>query len=149
MRKLFSLRQIAQSFTRSIIGNGQSTFLWLDNWHNLGPLYLKYGDRVAFNMGRSLTAKVSSIINNGEWHWPRRRNPVIAEIIHNTDASLIPAEANEDRVIWTLSSSESFTSKSAWSAIRTKAPEAPWHAIVWHKGLVPRWAFILWVAILG
>ncbi|KAI8554932.1 hypothetical protein RHMOL_Rhmol05G0134400 [Rhododendron molle] len=99
MRKLFSLRQIAQSFTRSIIGNGQSTFLWLDNWHNLGPLYLKYGDRVAFNMGRSLAAKVSSIINNGEWHWPRRRNPVIAEIIHNTDASLIPAEANEDRVI--------------------------------------------------
>lgn len=74
---------------------------------------------------------------------------MIAEIIHNTDASLIPAEANEDRVIWTLSSSESFTSKSAWSAIRTKAPEAPWHAMVWHKGLVPRWAFILWVTILG
>ncbi|KAF7126760.1 hypothetical protein RHSIM_Rhsim11G0026300 [Rhododendron simsii] len=77
------------------------------------------------------------------------RNPVIAEIIHNTDASLIPAEANEDRVIWTLSSSGSFTSKSTWSAIRTKALEAPWHAMVWHKSLVPRWAFSLWVTILG
>lgn len=89
-------------------------------------------------MGRSLGAKVNSIIHNGGWHWPQRRNAAITEIINNTAASLIPGEANEDRVIWSLSPTGVFTSKSTSSAIRTKA-----------KGLVPRWAFILWVAILG
>lgn len=38
------LRKDGQSFMKSIIGDGQSTFLWLDNWHKLRPFYKKFGD---------------------------------------------------------------------------------------------------------
>lgn len=65
LRKLFSLRGQGQQFIKSRIGNGLSTFLWLDNWHSLGPLFQKFGDRVNFNLGRSVNARVSSIIHNG------------------------------------------------------------------------------------
>lgn len=84
MKNLFSLRKEGQLFIWLVVGNGQSTFLWLDNWHSLGHLYLKLGDRVVFNLGRSLGAKISSIIENGRWKWPRGRSTVIAEIIANT-----------------------------------------------------------------
>lgn len=100
-------------------------------------------------MGRSLDAKVSSIIHIGGWWWPRRSNGVIAEIINNIAATPLPFETNEDRVVWTLSPLGIFAAKSAWLVLRTRASEVPWHAIVWHKGSVPRWAFILWVAIWG
>lgn len=33
IRKIFSLRVVVQPWIRSIIGDGQVTFLWLDNWH--------------------------------------------------------------------------------------------------------------------
>lgn len=47
---------------RDKVGNGIYTFLWLDDWHLLGPLYQKFGDHVMHNLGRSLTVKVCSII---------------------------------------------------------------------------------------
>lgn len=48
-----------------IIGNGQNTNAWLDNWHPLGPLYNVFGEEAVYNLGRSLLAKVSSIIAYG------------------------------------------------------------------------------------
>lgn len=66
-RTIFGPRKIGHQQIHSKVGNGCSTFLWLDNWHNLGPLFQKFGDRVAFNLGRCLNAKVNSIIHNGAW----------------------------------------------------------------------------------
>lgn len=40
--------------------------LWLDNWHTLGPLFQRFGNRVVFNLGRSLRARVCSIIVSNE-----------------------------------------------------------------------------------
>lgn len=148
LRKIFSLRLQGQRFIKSVIGNGQTTFLWLDNWHTLGPLFQKFGNRVVFNLGRSLCAKVSSIIVNGRWRWPRGRNATINEIIAATDGDLLPQVAQEDRVVWTLNPTGNYSAKSAWLALRSSSPVVDWHALVWHKRYVPRWSFILWVAIL-
>ncbi|KAI8531705.1 hypothetical protein RHMOL_Rhmol11G0156500 [Rhododendron molle] len=35
LQKIFGLRSVGQKFILSKIGNGLSTFLWLDNWHTL------------------------------------------------------------------------------------------------------------------
>lgn len=91
-----------------------------------------------FNIGRCLQAKVSSIIDNGGQRWPRGISKVIAVIIENTAADLLPNVACEDRVIWTLSPSGNFTAKSACLAHRSRAPEVDWSALVWHNKLVPR-----------
>lgn len=41
IRKLFKLRSLGQPLIKHRIGNGNNTFVWLDNWHPLGPLYLR------------------------------------------------------------------------------------------------------------
>ncbi|KAF7143946.1 hypothetical protein RHSIM_Rhsim05G0215400 [Rhododendron simsii] len=64
--KLLKLRDMAQPWIQYVIGDGKSTYLWADNWHNLGPLYKRFGDSRDFNVGRPLSAKVSSIIHNDE-----------------------------------------------------------------------------------
>lgn len=106
LRKIFKLRPLAQSIIKSVIGNGESTFLWPDNWHPLGPLHLVFGDRIRFNMGRNLHAKVTQ------------------EILQATPASFIPItmpDQRDDRVIWSASPSGEYSSKSAWLAIKRGA----------------------------
>ncbi|XP_058222497.1 uncharacterized protein LOC131332341 [Rhododendron vialii] len=117
------------------IGNGERTFLWWDNWHPLGPLYDRFGARVVHNVGRSLRAKVASIVENGAWRWPRLRNPLIQTIISHTQ-NLVPHPEMVDSVIWVPHPSGIFTIKSASEAIREKFP------------IQPQWSFILWLAAL-
>ncbi|KAI8534468.1 hypothetical protein RHMOL_Rhmol10G0092200 [Rhododendron molle] len=157
LRKIFGPRKEGQQFILFRIGNGSDTYLWLDNRHTLGPLiqkygdplFLKYGDQVVFNLGRSLHATVSSIIHNDSWRWPRCRHPIIRKIIEHTDPNLTPHVDNEDSVVWTLTASGSFSVNSAWQALRSKSSEVFWFNTVWYRWHVPRWSFILWLAVLG
>lgn len=71
---------MGQHFVKHIVGNGQDTFMWLDNWHTLGPLYKLFEARTLSTLGTFLFEKVSTINLNGEWNWPRPRNRVILQI---------------------------------------------------------------------
>lgn len=102
-----------------------------------------------FNLGRSLGAKVDSIIANGRWKWPRGRNASIIEIKAGTSRDLVPAMDRDDKVVWILTPNGSYSAKSAWQAIRFSKPEVEWSPLVWYGKHVPRWSFILWVTILG
>lgn len=53
MRKLLNLRGLCQGWIKSIIGNGEDTFLWTDNWHPLGALYQTFGEDVVVNRGNA------------------------------------------------------------------------------------------------
>ncbi|KAH7844308.1 hypothetical protein Vadar_026684 [Vaccinium darrowii] len=98
IRKLFKLRPLAQSWIKYETGNGHNTFLWTDYWHPLGSLYQKYGDGIVCHMGKSLTAKVATIISNGGWKWPRSRNPAVQDIIAHTPPNFQPHVDCEDSV---------------------------------------------------
>lgn len=102
-----------------------------------------------FNLGRSLGAKVDSIINDGRWRWPRSRNATVKEIVDGTARDLVPKMDREDQVVWTLNSNGKYCAKSAWLAIRTTNSEVVWCPLVWFNKHVLRWSFILWVALLG
>lgn len=149
IRKIFGMRNLGQPLIQYKVGNGQSIFLWVDNWHPLGPLYKRYGEDVVYNLGRSLHARVFSIIHRGQWRWPRARNRIIQSIINHTPANFLPDCANADQVVWLPSSNGAYSAKSAWEAVRTKFPVKPWTKVVWFKTNVPRWAFILWLAAQG
>ncbi|XP_058180159.1 uncharacterized protein LOC131298698 [Rhododendron vialii] len=131
-----------------LVGNGNKTFLWLDNWHPLGPLLTKFGARVVYNFGRNLFAKVASIIVDQKWHWPRERNSVTREIIRNTPDSFIPHLAQEETMVWNLNASGKFSIQSAWNAFRSPKPVVEWAKVVWFKPAIPRWSIIQWLAIL-
>ncbi|KAF7120637.1 hypothetical protein RHSIM_Rhsim13G0204700 [Rhododendron simsii] len=78
----YAIGDATQSWIRYAIGDGCSTFLW----H--GPSFKHYGDRVAFSLGRSVNARVSPAIGDGDWNGPRRRNPIkIQEIMETINCS--------------------------------------------------------------
>lgn len=84
MKKLLKLRVLGQGMVRYAVGNGKSTWVWLDNWHPRGSHYKTLGEEVAYHLGQSLTAKVCSIIVNNCCRWPRPRNRIAQQIMANT-----------------------------------------------------------------
>lgn len=146
IRKLFKLRSLAQPLIKHKIGNGNDTYVWLDNWHPLGPLYQKFGESVVYNLGRSLFARVADIIQDGIWLWPRPRNKVTLQIIDATPAGFLPTLQSDDEVFCSPSSSGLYSTTSAWNAIRTIGQTQSWCSVVWFHRSVPKWAFIVWLA---
>ena len=63
--KIFNLWSLGQSWIKYIIRDGHSTFLWLGNWHPLGPLYKSYGDRVVYNLGSPSIQKLLHLFIKG------------------------------------------------------------------------------------
>lgn len=147
IRKIFQLRSLCQPLILYKVGNGWTTFAWLDNWHPLGPLYQRFRERVCSNIGLSLNAKVSSLIRNGTWKWPRGCSRITQEIKDNTPEGFLPVVTEDDSMIWSPSNSGIFTMKSAWAAIRSTTAVQEWCKVVWFSKHVPCWAFILWLAM--
>lgn len=90
----------------------------------MGPLYRVYGEAVAHNLGRSLNAKVSSIISNGTWRWPKARTIQTLHIIENTPVNFLPRDDSEDLVIWLPSSNGHYSTRSTWKALRPNGSES-------------------------
>ncbi|KAI8568988.1 hypothetical protein RHMOL_Rhmol02G0244100 [Rhododendron molle] len=149
IRKIFKLRPMVQPWITYVIGNGRNTFLWLDNWHPLGPLFAKFGSRVVYNLGRSLQTKVDFMIVNNQWQWLRARNPAIREILRTTPNSLVSKVSHEDSVVWNLNPNGKFSVSSAWHAFRNPKPLVAWYKVVWFKHAIRRWSIIQWLAVLG
>lgn len=148
MRKLLKLRDLCKDWIRYVIGDGNDTFLWKDNWHPLGALYQRFGELLVRDRDQALKAKVASIIDQGSWSWPNQRNMVM-QIIWHTPDKFLSSPSNCDRVVWTLAADGVFSVKSAWEACRHRNPIQNWHKLVWFSQGVPRWSFIAWLAIWG
>lgn len=49
--------------------------------------------------------------------------------------------------MWLPHLSGCYSVKSAWEVIRTKFPSPIWARTVWQSKVVPRWSFVLWLAV--
>ena len=67
LRKILKLRDIARRFLRYDVGTEEHIHLWLDWWHPMGVLFEKFGFRVVYDAHSTLEAKLSSVIQNGNW----------------------------------------------------------------------------------
>ncbi|XP_043696713.1 uncharacterized protein LOC122647354 [Telopea speciosissima] len=71
-RKVLKYKDKALPFIKTIIGDGSTTKLWLDNWHPFGVLVSRFGNRICYDAGSySLAARhacVKEIIRDGDWH---------------------------------------------------------------------------------
>ena len=111
--KLLKMRDKIRPLLKHNIGNGCRTFLWFDNWHPLGPILEKFGNRIVYDSAIPLHAKVNVIIAGGEWHWPRTNTLELMEVrsqMHLVDS---PSEAL-DTVCWIPSPSRKFSTHHTW-----------------------------------
>ncbi|XP_028077369.1 uncharacterized protein LOC114279339 [Camellia sinensis] len=102
-RKILSLHPVIYPLILHKIGNGDDVFLWFDNWHPLGYLWARFGARVVYDTAFGMDAKVSRIVNNRSWSWPRRRRSFLQELIKHTPLTFTPNSGN-DTAIWVPSS---------------------------------------------
>ena len=145
-RKLLKLRHIAHPMLKHRIGNGCGTSLWYNNWHPLGPLLNKFGQRVVYDAALSINARVSVIVEGDRWHWPLTNTMELMEIRDLMVNVPIPS-GSSDTILWVPSPNGKFSTTYTWDAIRTPGPSVQWYSLVWFAGHLPRHSTVLWFAI--
>lgn len=58
IKKLFQLRRVGQPFSKHIVGNALSNFIWHGNGNPLGPSLQRFEDRMVVTHIWNLNAKV-------------------------------------------------------------------------------------------
>jgi ribonuclease HI len=149
LRRILKLRSCASKFILNIIGNGENTNFWYDNWHPNGVLDIQFHDAIRIALGISKVAKVSSFIVNEEWFLPTTRCLQIRAAWQQCQDLYRLPTSEEDCVVWTPNSRGNFSSKSAWEVLRFKYSQCTWFKVAWFSSAIPRHAFLLWRLILG
>ncbi|KAK4384178.1 putative ribonuclease H protein [Sesamum angolense] len=139
-RKLLRLRSALVPYIDLKIGDGASFSLWHDPWHSLGPLIKR------FPSGPSRTnipaaATLSMVIVDGVWHWPLITDMECIEITH----VLPPIDNGSDSILWR---GGDFSTKVAYDIFRNPGPKVGWYSLLLGPCKIPKYSFVLWLAIL-
>ncbi|KAL0302139.1 UNVERIFIED_CONTAM: putative ribonuclease H protein [Sesamum calycinum] len=124
----------------NLIGDGESFSLWHDPWHSLGPLIMR------FPRGPSWTnipegAKLSAVLIDGDCSWPLITDMECIEILH-----LLPTiHTGSDSIMWL---GGNFSTEVVYDIFRIHGPRVGWYSLLFGPCKIPRYSFILWLAIL-
>lgn len=143
-RKILQSRDWSRGLFRKTIGNGSSTYLWMDYWLPGGfCISDSISARVIYATGIGWKAKVSAIISGGCWSFPSHV-PALQHIWDSIHSPPLPDQ--EDRYLWAGHPTGIFTIASAWENLRNKNPISPIYHLLWYPDHIPRQSFILWLA---
>lgn len=142
-KKLLKLRPTFRTIFTFKVGNGDNICLWHDAWHPLGPLLDALGPDAAYLSGIPLESKLSKVIQDQSWRWPAARTMTM----HMIQSSLPFINPGADSIWWVPSKNGLYHTGATWSWLHGSNPHVSWHKIIWFKGMVPRWAFITWLAL--
>jgi len=147
-RKILKIRDVAKSFSRVEVGNGESASFWYDHWSAHGRLIDTVGDKGTIDLGIPREASVADA-------WTRRsrrrhRTSLLNEIeemmayqrIHHSDA--------EDTVLWRGKNDvfkPHFSTRDTWHLIKATSSTVSWHKGVWFRHATPKYALCTWLAI--
>ncbi|KAL0291493.1 UNVERIFIED_CONTAM: hypothetical protein Sangu_3263200 [Sesamum angustifolium] len=139
-RKLLRLRSALLPYIDLKIGDGESFSLWHDPWHSLGPLIQR------FPCGPSRTnipaaATLSTVIVDGAWCWPLITDMECIEITH-----VLPTIHNgSDSILWR---GGDFSTKVVYDIFRSPGPKVGWYSLLLGPCKIPKYSFVLWLAII-
>ncbi|KAG7599681.1 GAG-pre-integrase domain [Arabidopsis suecica] len=147
-KKILKYREVAKSFTKVDVGNGNSVSFWFDNWSNLGRLADIVGERGFVDLGISKEATVAEA-------WTRRRRrphrvSLLNDIEENLRSIWQQQRKEEDTVLWKGKNDafqEHFSTKETWEQIRATSPMVSWHKEVWFTHATPKYAFCTWLVV--
>ncbi|KAL2243047.1 UNVERIFIED_CONTAM: hypothetical protein Sindi_0422700 [Sesamum indicum] len=140
--KLLRLHPLLRSMVDYQIGEGNSFYLWNDPWHHLGPLIERFprGPRL---LGLGMADKLSSVIMEGQWHWPLITDIECLEILHAL--SIIHGET--DHIIWRFETGRP-TIASLYRLLDLSGPKIGWSSLFSGFLKIPKHNVILWLVIL-
>lgn len=142
-KRMLWIRDQCESFIKRVIGRGTSTSFWYDPWHPWGILIKKFlGLKQKLNI--PLGAKVSDVLQGTQWNFPFGRGWNNQVIDFYNSCRSIPISNGDD--VWRWTPSQKFSIYSALWDIETPSPSLSWTKIVWSRCILPRFAFILWIA---
>ncbi|XP_031383517.1 uncharacterized protein LOC116197496 [Punica granatum] len=138
------LRALISPYTSCRVDSGITISFWYDAWLPVGPL-IKFCCRglQCFPI-LSEHAKVSDVLSQGQWHWPRSSDPQ-ATLVRDLAAAL--DLSNHDTVLWSPHKSGHFSTANAWECLRVRSPKLEWNNAIWFDGQLPRSSFISWLCI--
>ncbi|KAL0313728.1 UNVERIFIED_CONTAM: putative ribonuclease H protein [Sesamum calycinum] len=139
-RKLLRLRSALLPYIDFKIGDGESFSLWHDPWHCLGALIRRFPSGPN-RMTIPLASKLSAVIVDGDWSWPPITDMECIEILH-----LLPTIHNgNDSILWR----GEFNTTVAYDMFRNPGPIVGWYPLLLGPCKIPRYSFVLWLAILA
>ncbi|KAL0290685.1 UNVERIFIED_CONTAM: putative ribonuclease H protein [Sesamum radiatum] len=122
-------------------GNGELFSIWHDPWHSLGTLIRRFPSGPS-RTNIPIAAKLSTVIVDGDWSWPPITDLECIEILH-----LLPTiHSGSDSILWR---GGEFTTTVAYGIFRTPGPMVGWYPLLSGPCKIPRFSFVLWLAILG
>nr|GEW26937.1 hypothetical protein [Tanacetum cinerariifolium] len=122
-RKILQLHPLIREFVWYRIGDGLKASAWFDSWCHLKPISRIVSSRDIYRAGYDLDTKVNELIVNGLWGWPNEwfsKYPLLCSI-----------------------------TPPILSNTHDRFEVVTWHDVVWFSNYVPRFSFILWIAIHG
>ena len=146
-RNLLKIRPVIRDAFVNIIGNGNITNMWFDNWNELGPLSYVLRHREISAAGFNCKDKFKDIVTSPDWNWPEEWRSMIPQLAN----SHVPVmrEDRQDQVKWISNNGSvvDFSSQQVWKDLNHFEESVPWYKIVWFKNRIPRHSFILWIAV--
>ncbi|KAK4384149.1 hypothetical protein Sango_3087000 [Sesamum angolense] len=139
-RKILRLRSALLPYIEFKIGDGESFSLWHDPWHSLGSLITRF-PRGPGRTNIPEAAKLSAVLVDGDWSWPPITDLECIEILH-----VLPIIHNgSDSILWR---GGGFSIKAVYDIFRNHGPKVGWYSLLLGPCKIPRYSFVLWMAIL-
>ncbi|XP_048619854.1 uncharacterized protein LOC125590353 [Brassica napus] len=150
-RKLLKLCPLAYQFIRVEVGNGEKAFFWHDDWLRIRKLIELTGATGTRYLGIVRSARVCDAVAQGQWRVRGQRRRHFQDLHAKIQAEPVPNQCmGEDRFLWrheTEVYKDSYSASRTWEQLRRKKEEVNWSSSVWFKQGVPRFAFIVLLAI--
>lgn len=100
--------------------------------------------------GYPLDATLSYLYRSGNWVLPRARSEAMLEV-QTVLTTMVLQERMEDSYDWIVSGVHTWRYKTTQIYWELKGAEAkvPWASIVWTKGGIPKYSFLVWLVLLN
>lgn len=109
-RRILDHRPIATKFVLHLIGNGDNTKLWKDNWLGHGSLMGMFPPQMQFDSDHHLDARVSSCLVEGTWNLSPNLKNALGNFVTEVE-SIQTDHLICDMVVWRLATRGNFSSR--------------------------------------
>ncbi|GJZ14078.1 RNA-directed DNA polymerase, eukaryota, reverse transcriptase zinc-binding domain protein, partial [Tanacetum coccineum] len=144
---LLTIRDLIVNNVKCIVGNGNDTSLWFDNWSVMGHLFKTLSYRDLYDARLKEDLNLRDMITNGQWNWPEEwyeKFPMITQIA-------CPAlnDVNTDKIVWRNRDGKDlkFSVSITYADMSIQYPIVPWWKLIWFSQCIPKHSFIVWLAV--